>query len=961
MLEGASRSVERPIVVLIHGTFAKNVTDLWSRTDGPFAEDLRKQFPADVEIRRFDWFSEQQRLDAARELTQVGSSGLAVDSKAALVGQAMGPNSEAERRANGLALYEVLLRLEEEKRPYHLAAHSHGGSVVWHALCRSAQVGSELKFLQSWSTFGTPFLTFAPTPTSIFRVLAWSFMLIAAALLGRSMLYELLWRPGDSAQAIVARLNWLDLILLVTAAVTLLAGVCAPILAGIGWMAVRRKDVKQRQEVETRAAEWYAGKARHYWHNEDEVMFLMRLSFATAPIITPQKALFKIGAIRQVSDEYVWRTLGNFLHGNDVTGLSLISVSRHPPAVEISRNRLGDADQKALLTEVDLEAGKTLAAMRAKLSSLSGLPTWEERIKVVDELFRWTEVIHTSYYRMPMFPKLLASGMAATGPQQGKGEIYQPGAPSRALDRAITGGILVGGLIGGAICLLIFRDALLPHTNVAQDLEISSEVRKLRYLSDSYRPGWVIASAMSKCSVSPINDYFAGQANLGARSQAANDLARLLGRAAWLHHMNSLHRAYTGRLASNSPDVGPLPAIIRGEHLASDTACATTVQSPTINDRQTARLWSEALIGMAEAGYAVDARIALNVLRYYSEPRKEPLLRGTITVSDWSGGVLSLLRRAYLNSPEQLLSGADPNLLRQMAAMTGYDAVETPPCAQLGLQSNARFLFGAAISTNMVQLEAFLGQTQLVETCGGEIGDRQKVAAWLRRIGRTRLADEFEPGTPDAFPPTEVGTRGPSLTNRCTHVAEGTIGLPPLQNLVSIYRDFAKTGSTSWPTECRNAGLGSAEEILAVIFKLHSERLPGGAQAGETIPSGLTEAFLEVRELSMKLAPCEPASSECRHALRALEAATRYLFGASLTDGVPKRDQLSGLLSRHWQWHWETEQAVRAATNIEKPQEALNNLIHIALARLNFSAPASGRTMCRALLLDPKVTVASCP
>jgi hypothetical protein len=342
-----------------------------------------------VEITSFDWFSEQQRLDSAKVLAQSGSGGPAVDSKAALVGQAMGPNSEMERRASGLALYGMLRRLEQENRPYHLAAHSHGGSVIWHALCRSAEAGTELKLLQSWSTFGTPFLTFTPTPTSIFRVIAWCFMFIAAALLSRSMLYELLWRPGDSAQAIVARLGWLDLILLVIAAIALLAGLCAPILAGIRWLAVRRNDVKQRQE-------WYGGKARHYWHNEDEVMFLMRLSFAPAPVITPQKALFRIRPIRQVSDEYVWGTLGSFLHGNDITGLSLSSVSRRPPAVKSGHNLLGDADQKALLAEVDVETGKTLAAMRMQLSNLSGL------IVQGHAIVRGIRALHDVVYRFPM-------------------------------------------------------------------------------------------------------------------------------------------------------------------------------------------------------------------------------------------------------------------------------------------------------------------------------------------------------------------------------------------------------------------------------------------------------------------------------------------------------------------------------------------------------------------------------
>jgi hypothetical protein len=118
MSMGASRSDERPIVVLIHGTFTKNVADIWCQPDGTFADDLKKEFSGGVEIRRFDWFSKQQRLDALKSLREQPGADLPLeDDKSVLAGQAMGPNSETERRASGIALYEVLLRMEGENLP----------------------------------------------------------------------------------------------------------------------------------------------------------------------------------------------------------------------------------------------------------------------------------------------------------------------------------------------------------------------------------------------------------------------------------------------------------------------------------------------------------------------------------------------------------------------------------------------------------------------------------------------------------------------------------------------------------------------------------------------------------------------------------------------------------------------------------------------------------------------------
>ena len=68
-----------------------------------------------------------------------------------------GDNSEAERRRAGRALYR-LLAAEDRTGPFHLIGHSHGGSVIWHALCEAQRERNTLTNLRSWSTVGAPFL-----------------------------------------------------------------------------------------------------------------------------------------------------------------------------------------------------------------------------------------------------------------------------------------------------------------------------------------------------------------------------------------------------------------------------------------------------------------------------------------------------------------------------------------------------------------------------------------------------------------------------------------------------------------------------------------------------------------------------------------------------------------------------------------------------------------------------------
>ena len=52
-----------------------------------------------------------------------------------------GENSERSRIKAGRDLLEYLLALESAGRGYHLIGHSHGGSVIWHALCRAGCSG----------------------------------------------------------------------------------------------------------------------------------------------------------------------------------------------------------------------------------------------------------------------------------------------------------------------------------------------------------------------------------------------------------------------------------------------------------------------------------------------------------------------------------------------------------------------------------------------------------------------------------------------------------------------------------------------------------------------------------------------------------------------------------------------------------------------------------------------------
>ena len=119
-----------PIVITVHGTGAGTESvdpPKWWQTNSDFCNDLRDQTAPGFETDTFKW---------------------------------SGHNSENDRRIAGRGLFERILLFENSAKPYHLIGHSHGGSVIWHALQYSARKKKKLNHLKSVNTIGTPFMKY---------------------------------------------------------------------------------------------------------------------------------------------------------------------------------------------------------------------------------------------------------------------------------------------------------------------------------------------------------------------------------------------------------------------------------------------------------------------------------------------------------------------------------------------------------------------------------------------------------------------------------------------------------------------------------------------------------------------------------------------------------------------------------------------------------------------------------
>ena len=120
------------VTIAVHGTYAGHAEhdgEKWWQAGSAFARKLRAYLPGGVRFAQedevFHW---------------------------------SGENSDRARCKAAVGLLKHLERQEAEGRAYHLVGHSHGGSVIWHALKLAEHAKKPLRGLRSWTTVGTPFL-----------------------------------------------------------------------------------------------------------------------------------------------------------------------------------------------------------------------------------------------------------------------------------------------------------------------------------------------------------------------------------------------------------------------------------------------------------------------------------------------------------------------------------------------------------------------------------------------------------------------------------------------------------------------------------------------------------------------------------------------------------------------------------------------------------------------------------
>ncbi|MEO1204900.1 MAG: hypothetical protein AAFV45_01075 [Pseudomonadota bacterium] len=217
---------------------ASQNVDQWWAEDSAFAEAIRKDVQAadgDLNIKPFVW---------------------------------SGDNSETVRRREGARLFHELRQLEKAGETYCLIGHSHGGSVISHALLYAAANKTDLPGLQKWLTVGTPFIHLRKERFLFLRLpLVWKAMFVASMMLFLMLLFFLVGQLIDGGVTLSNNRQAIALGIAV-----LLTALPFAVFYVVSLVIDMRQLYGYRKSTIKRAQDWFATKWVALTHEDDEAV-----------------------------------------------------------------------------------------------------------------------------------------------------------------------------------------------------------------------------------------------------------------------------------------------------------------------------------------------------------------------------------------------------------------------------------------------------------------------------------------------------------------------------------------------------------------------------------------------------------------------------------------------------------------------------------------------------------------
>jgi hypothetical protein len=415
-----------------------------------------------------------------------------------------GINSEKERRAAGHELAKWLMRFEAEGQPYHLIGHSHGGSVIWHALRTVIAKGGKLSTLRSWATVGTPFLHFAARRLSWWWIVPAIAVGVATAVAApeiityAQVIVDALSDPSTSRYALLG----LPLLWMIPLAML------AALSLRLATFANASRQVRQERKYARRAYDTLWQRYAGFWCEVDEAIGGLASTLVIPTAIVPRmhsaakspvkRVLAMLAApvrssynmfIARASDEFIWDRVSSRLQGGDRYAYHLIRVTRGPlrsvaawPALpeEVSTRIVDTANQHATstLTKVRNVLGLAIETSPGKTGLVTG----------VSESLNSRELVHNLYFAEDSLVTLLRQhitgqlqhewlslGRKMTDPQCGvtSDDDHRPSQRRLAAIKALAVTVIV--TLASVSSSLVFESTVRPQVPLVQIERIAGQ------------------------------------------------------------------------------------------------------------------------------------------------------------------------------------------------------------------------------------------------------------------------------------------------------------------------------------------------------------------------------------------------------------------------------------------------------------------------------------------------------
>jgi hypothetical protein len=301
-----------------------------------------------------------------------------------------GKNKESDRLKAAKALLARLNTLRGWGG-VHLIGHSHGGLVVWRALCLGKRRRMDLSHVKSWATVGTPFLHFAFDLASLNVVVVAIATTVGADFAVRAFSTLL---PYGTALAMSG-----SYLFEAAALATLGAGALAYFsLIGLGktlyaaWSSWR-DSVAQVEAWKEHGAKWLG-----LWSDDDEAIRGLRRS---RELEGDWRAFLPLPAgADTLANELVWGTLRHFLQGNDLLARELVDVTTGPIG-DTTANSLTPQAASGLLEIAEAQGRNMSSVLRSSFADATATNT-SQRLHVL--IARLSEadltrlLVHCAYF-----------------------------------------------------------------------------------------------------------------------------------------------------------------------------------------------------------------------------------------------------------------------------------------------------------------------------------------------------------------------------------------------------------------------------------------------------------------------------------------------------------------------------------------------------------------------------------